>query len=40
MKARTNADSQTYLKKITPDYDCFALETYSHIYGDLDEKIK
>jgi hypothetical protein len=40
MKARTKADNQTYLKKITLDYECFALETYSHIYGDLDEKIK
>ena len=40
MKARTNADSQTYLKKITPEYKCFALEDYSQIYGDLDEKIK
>ena len=40
MKARTKADSQTYLKKITPEYKCFALEDYSQIYGDLDEKIK
>jgi hypothetical protein len=40
MKARTKANSQTYLKKVTPDYECFALETYSQIYGDLGEKIK
>ena len=39
MKAKVQKVNATYLKKISPEYESFALEDYKMCYSDIIKKI-